>query len=110
MLMAALPTDLHLYSEAAGLVQHAQWCLWADPLTQSEQVGERPRRRVEHIAEYASLAVVWLAAGKCAELLFVRVQGQVQPRLTAGCRSCLAAALAATSRAALLLWNFSGRE
>ena len=27
--MAALPTDLHLYSEAAGLVQHAQWCLWA---------------------------------------------------------------------------------
>jgi hypothetical protein len=52
MLMAALPTDLHLYSEAAGLVQHAQWCLWADPLTQSEQVGERPRLRVEHIAEY----------------------------------------------------------
>jgi len=27
MLMATLPTDLHLYSEAAGLVQHAQWCL-----------------------------------------------------------------------------------
>jgi len=25
--MATLPTDLHLYSEAAGLVQHAQWCL-----------------------------------------------------------------------------------
>jgi hypothetical protein len=53
MLMTALPTDLHLYSEAAGLVQHAQWCLWADPLTQSEQVGEQPRHRVEHIAEYA---------------------------------------------------------
>jgi hypothetical protein len=53
MLMAALPTDLHLYSEATGLGQHAQWCLWADPLTQSEQVGERPRLRVEHIAEYS---------------------------------------------------------
>jgi hypothetical protein len=55
--MAALPTDLHLYSEAADLVQHAQWCLWADPLTQSEQVGERPRRRVEHIAEYLFLVM-----------------------------------------------------
>jgi len=50
MLMATLPTDLHLYSETVGLVQHAQWCLCADPLTQSEQVGERPRLRVEHIA------------------------------------------------------------
>src|SRR5215831_16189903 len=55
MLMAALPTDLHLYSEDVGLVQHAQWCLWADPLTQSEQVGERPRLRVEHIADSARL-------------------------------------------------------
>jgi hypothetical protein len=36
-------------------VQHGQWCPWADPLTQSEQVGERPRRRVEHIADYALL-------------------------------------------------------
>src|SRR5262245_43341009 len=105
MLIATLPTDLHLYSKAAGLVQHAplvpvlatdaahsaaaqqprpegallrpisqpdpgvkhpfsgpfkpathpvdrrdelqqaaQWSLWADPLAQSEQVGERPRR------------------------------------------------------------------
>jgi len=55
MLMAALPTDLHLYSEAAGLVQHGQWCLWGDPLTQSEQVGERPRRRVGHIADPGTL-------------------------------------------------------
>jgi len=62
--MAALPTDLHLYSEAAGLVQHAQWCLWADPLTQSEQVGERPRLRVGHIAESERLAAI-LAEACC---------------------------------------------
>jgi hypothetical protein len=54
MLMAALPTDLHLYSEGAGLVQHAQWCLWSDPLTQSEQVGERPRLHILP-AEYERL-------------------------------------------------------
>jgi hypothetical protein len=36
-------------------VQHGQWCPWADPLTQSEQVGERPRRRVEHIADFVRL-------------------------------------------------------
>ena len=38
-----------------------------------------------------SLAVVRLATGKRSELPFMRVQGQVQPRLTAGCRACPAA-------------------
>ena len=48
------------------------------------------------------------ATGKRAELPFVRVQGQVQPGLTAGCRARPATAWAAPSRAALLR-NSSGR-
>ena len=66
--MATLPTDLHLYSETVGLVQHAQWCLWADPLTQSEQVGERPRLRVEHIdsGRVARWLINRLPARRCA--------------------------------------------
>jgi hypothetical protein len=69
MLMAALPTDLHLYSEAADLVQHAQWCLWADPLTQSEQVRERPRRRVEQVADSVRVTHRPNASGSGARII-----------------------------------------
>ena len=41
----------HLVDRRDELPAAAQQCRWADLLTQSEQVGEPPRPRVEHIAD-----------------------------------------------------------
>ena len=41
----------HLVDRRDELPAAAQRCRWADLLTQSEQVGEPPRPRVEHIAD-----------------------------------------------------------